>query len=137
MGAAISFFLDPQQGRRRRAITRDRTTAMFRRTFRRAEGMGRGVRARTHGLKQRVTHLVPEDTAPNDPTLAQKVRSDVLRGEGHINVNVEDGIVVLRGEIERPERIRDIEAAVRKIHGVRDVRNMLHLPGTPAQMQTR
>ena len=31
LGAALTYFFDPEQGRRRRAMTRDRIAAMFRR----------------------------------------------------------------------------------------------------------
>ena len=38
----------------------------------------------------------------------------------------------LRGQVDRPELIHDLEEAVRKVPGVRGVENLLHLPGTPA-----
>ena len=53
--------------------------------------------------------------------------------KGRININAEGGVIVLRGELERPEQINAVEAAVRRVAGVRDVENLLHLPGTPAQ----
>ena len=34
--------------------------------------------------------------------------------------------------MERPELIEALEAKVRKVQGVRDVENLLHLPGTEA-----
>jgi osmotically-inducible protein OsmY len=52
--------------------------------------------------------------------------------QGRINLNVEDGVVVLRGQLERPEQIRHLEASVRKVPGVKGVKNLLHLPGAPA-----
>jgi osmotically-inducible protein OsmY len=55
--------------------------------------------------------------------------------KGSVNINVErDGVVVLRGEVQRPEQMAGIEARVRSIPGVRDVENLLHQPGTPARM---
>jgi hypothetical protein len=44
-------------------------------------------------------------------------------------VNVEDGVVVLRGEVERSTQILEIEGAVRRIPDVLDVQNLLHRPG--------
>ena len=52
--------------------------------------------------------------------------------KGQININAEDGRIVLRGQMERPDQIRTIEKAVRKVHGVREVQNLLHLPDMPA-----
>ena len=67
--------------------------------------------------------------------LAHKVETELCRDPSidkeRININAEDGVVVLRGELERPEQIRKLEEAVRKVPGVRDVRSHLHLPHTP------
>jgi osmotically-inducible protein OsmY len=88
---------------------------------------------------RKATHRSPEDPfPPNDVTLARKVESDLFRDpdvpKGRINVNAEGGIIVLRGELGRREQIEAVEAAVRRIPGVREVENLLHLPGTPARM---
>jgi hypothetical protein len=52
--------------------------------------------------------------------------------KGSISVNAEDGVVFLRGVMERPEDIEHMEAAMRRIAGVRGVENLVHAPGTPA-----
>jgi transcriptional regulator of aromatic amino acid metabolism len=52
--------------------------------------------------------------------------------KGKLNVDVSDAIVVLRGEVKSPDRMRALENAVRRIPGVLDVRSLLHLPRTPA-----
>jgi hypothetical protein len=39
--------------------------------------------------------------------------------------------VYLRGEIERPGTITEIERLASRVPGVTQVRNFLHLPGTP------
>jgi hypothetical protein len=139
MGAGLMYFFDPDQGRRRRNMTRDRVAATFRGGVRSAERAGRAAGAEAYGWSQKATHLTPENPIPaNDETLARKVESDLFRDpdvpKGRINVNVEDRMVVLRGELDRPEQINAIEAAVRKIPGVREVKNLLHLAGTPARM---
>jgi hypothetical protein len=72
----------------------------------------------------------------DDVTLARKVESQLFRGEdspkGQIDVNVVDGVVELRGQVKRPEDVNALEAKARSIPEVRDVRNLLHLPKTPA-----
>ena len=69
-------------------------------------------------------------------TLAHKVESQLYRRggvpKGQINVNAEDGVVFLRGVMERQEDIERMEAATRRIVGVRGVENLVHAPGTPA-----
>jgi osmotically-inducible protein OsmY len=72
----------------------------------------------------------------NDAVLVSKVESEVFGDpdipKGGISINAENGIVVLRGQVEDPEQIRRLEQAVGKIDGVLGVENLLHLPGTPA-----
>ena len=136
-GAGLMYFLDPAQGKRRRHVTRDRLLAAARRTGRRLQRFRRRVAADAYGLTRRVTHAEPPDTPlPNDPTLAQKVESILFRDpavpKGRLNINVVDGVVVLRGEVEHPDQIAALEREVRQIPGVRDVENYLHLPHTPA-----
>src|SRR5215211_6430386 len=133
-GAALVYMLDPDRGRRRRAMARDRLVATFRRGGRRAGRLRRRIGAGAYGVRQKVTHLRPEDAStPDDVTLVRRVESEVFRDpdvpKGQININAEDGVIILRGQVERPEQIEELEARVRKVHGVRDVDNLLHLPG--------
>jgi BON domain len=76
--------------------------------------------------------------APNDVTLAQKVESELFRGEavpkGQINVNAQDGVVQLRGEVPNEDLIGDLVEKARSVQGVLDVENLLHTPGQPAPM---
>jgi osmotically-inducible protein OsmY len=51
---------------------------------------------------------------------------------GAININAEEGVIVLRGELDRAEHISQLEEAARRVKGVRGVRNLLYLHGTPA-----
>jgi osmotically-inducible protein OsmY len=72
----------------------------------------------------------------NDAGLAAKVESEIFRGEdvpkGDVSVNVEDGVVYLRGQVGSPEKIRQLEEAAGQVEGVRGVQNLLHGPGEPA-----
>lgn len=52
--------------------------------------------------------------------------------KGHISINAEEGFAFLRGVLDRQEDIERIEVATRQIEGVREVENLIHLPGTPA-----
>jgi osmotically-inducible protein OsmY len=136
VGAALAYFFDRQNGKRRRHVTRDRTLAMFRSAGRQAGKAGRGVAAEAYGVTQKVQHLKEEPKDFDDVTLTRKVETEIFRPagvpKGRINVNVENGVVVLRGEADSPDMIDDLVAHARKVQGVRDVENLLHLPGTPA-----
>jgi osmotically-inducible protein OsmY len=51
-------------------------------------------------------------------------------------VNAEDGVVVLRGEADTLEMIEDLASKAHDVQGVRDVENLLHLPGTLPSSRT-
>ena len=135
-GAIAAFFLDPVNGRRRRSVARDWLLARLRRAGTGAAGATRGIAARAQGIGNRVVHLDEASQPENDQTLEQKVQSEMFQGlgipSGQININAEEGVIVLRGAVERPDHITEVERRVRAVAGVRDVRNLLHLQGTPA-----
>lgn len=139
-GMAISYFFDPRLGRTRRTKSRDRLGAMVRRTGRRVGRWGRSTGAKGYGAWMKATHPVEQPKDMDDATLVDKVESEVLRGpnvpEG-ITVNAEDGIVVLRGEVDTPERMTELAQAVLRVPGVAGVENLLHLPGEPAPNKAR
>jgi osmotically-inducible protein OsmY len=134
LGALAMYFLDPQSGARRRRVLQDRALAVPRRLRRRLARSARAARAETRAVVARATHLRERPKDLSDATLADKVRSEVFRDpalpKGDVNVNVEEGRVVLRGQVESPELVEELERRVRKVVGVRDVENLLHLPGT-------
>jgi osmotically-inducible protein OsmY len=137
LGAALSYFFDPEQGRGRRAMTRDRFVAFFRRRVRETERLGRSASAQAEGLVQKAKHLEEEPKPqPDDVTLTRKVETEIFRDadvpKGQINVNAENGKVYLRGQVGEPELIKDLEKRARKVQGVQEVENLLHLPGTEA-----
>jgi len=133
IGAVLAYFFDRDNGRKRRKEAIKRTAKAFRQTGRK----GQAVSAQAQGLKQKAAHLKERDKPqPDDVTLARKVESEIFRGpdvpKGQINVNVEDGVVYLRGELDQPNLIEDLGAQARKVKGVRAVENLLHVPGEEA-----
>jgi osmotically-inducible protein OsmY len=132
LGGIIGFFLDPRQGRRRRHEARDKALSVGRRGVRRAEQRAtrtaRGVRGRASRIAHRNGH--PQEL--DDASLADKVRSEALRDsevpKGQVNVNVEHGTVVLRGQLASQEQIDHLIHKAEKVHGVRGVKSLLHTP---------
>ena len=137
-GAATQYFLDAQAGRRRRHEARDRAMSFARREAHdamrkvdyaagRAKGAAAGMRP-TPSDDQKLAEL-------GDAALARKVESEIFRGadapKGEVDVNVEHGVVFLRGEVAA-EWIEKLEKDTENVVGVKAVRSLLHQPGTPA-----
>ncbi len=137
LGALLAYFFDPQNGTRRRHMLADRTGGALRSGRRRAEQTGRAVAAEASGVSQKVQHREEEPKDLDDATLKDKVQSELFRGadvpKGDINVNVQNGVVQLRGEVERPELIDELVEQTRKVQGVQEVENLLDTPGTEAR----
>lgn len=133
LGAVAVYLLDPVQGRGRRTRLMDQAAALVRRVSDRGRRIGLRVASDAEGFAERMEHGTREYSPPNDVTLARKVESEVLGHtdvpSGSVLVNVEQGVVVLRGQVERPDLIVDLEKATRRVSGVEDVENLLHLPG--------
>ena len=138
LGAGVQYVMDPVSGRRRRAIARDRTAGAARTTSHRATRAIRNLRSTGYGMSQKVLHLRDQVKDLDDVTLAHKVETELFRNpdvpKGQINVNVQAGVVQLRGEVATPDMLSDLAARTRRISGVQEVENLLHLPGTPAPM---
>jgi osmotically-inducible protein OsmY len=133
LGALLAYFFDRDNGRRRRALARDRLRAYFGKVSERAEQAS----AKAEAVKQKATHLKEEEKPqPDDVTLARKVETEIFRDadvpKGQINVNAENGKIVLRGEVEKPAMIKDLEKRAKKVQGVAEVENLLHTPGSAA-----
>jgi osmotically-inducible protein OsmY len=130
IGAALAYFFDPDNGRRRRKIAADKAGKYVRVAGRQAQGAA----AQAEGLKQKATHLKEEPKAqPDDVTLARKVETEIFRGadvpKGQININAEDGVVYLRGEVEQPDLIEDLES--------RPARKRPPRPNSPSSARAR
>ena len=127
LGALIAYFFDPQSGSSRRAEARQRIPAMLRRTSAKA---GKAASSQATAVKAKTMHRKEtEKPQPDDVTLARKVETEIFRDadvpKGNINVNAENGKVVLRGVVEEPSLIEDLEQRTKKVQGVREVENLL------------
>jgi osmotically-inducible protein OsmY len=135
-GATGAFFLDPQSGKRRRHVARDRAMALLRRGAAESKRKARYASGVAKGAAHEATGHGDGASELPDPDLANKVRSEIFRDadapKGDVNVNAESGIVYLRGEVKSPEEVNRLAEQARGISGVRDVVNLLHTPGQPA-----
>ena len=135
LGAALKYFLDPESGESRRAMVQSRLRGFFRQ----GEKLGHTASSQARGLGEKAKSRGDSSKSPTDDvTLARKVESEIFSDEdvpkGQINVNAENGKIVLRGEVGEQEMIRDLEKRARSVQGVNEVENLLHLPGAEAPM---
>jgi hypothetical protein len=136
-GVLLAWYFDPDRGARRRNITRDRVISVFRRTGNGIGRIGHKLGSDAYGWGQKAAHPgFTQEQPANDAALARKVETELFRGrsvpKGQINVNAQEGVVVLRGQLDRPEEIRELVAAAGRIPGVKAVENLLHTAGNPA-----
>lgn len=131
LGAGLAYLFDPNAGAQRRNTLRDKLASKASSGAGDLAGAARGIGAKAAGTvaAARSDETVP----PNDQALAEKVKSEVLGDpdvpKDKINVDVSDGIVALRGEVESREVMQAVHEKAERVTGVREVQNLLHLPG--------
>jgi osmotically-inducible protein OsmY len=128
------FFLDRQNGARRRHMVRDRTRAVLRRRSRDAARRAKYLEGVAEGVAYKAAHAVPgvggHKEPPDDVTLAQKVESIAFRQagvpKGQVSVNADNAVIYLRGRLESDGQIEELVRATHAIEGVNGVKNLLH-----------
>jgi osmotically-inducible protein OsmY len=137
VGAAAAYFLDPQGGAKRRNETREKAVAKAKHGAQDAASTAKHAAETARGKVHDVTPSIPgKGETPDDVTLARKVETEIFRAadapKGSVSVNAENGVLFLRGEVPEREWIDRLADEARKVDGVKEVRNLLHLPGTEA-----
>ena len=139
IGTGLMFLLDPGQGKRRRALLRDKCYWAARKT---GEGVGvtaRDLRNRTYGLVSGVQSRFSSEPV-DDSVLVDRVRSKLGRIVSHpraIDVSVQNGRATLSGPILTAE-VPQLLACVNRISGVNQVVNQLETheePGNHPKLQ--
>ena len=125
-GAAAMYYLDPETGRRRRALVRDKGAAAGRDARESARATGRRVSNRMRGAKAELESGM-DDSPVSDDVLQARIRSRLgheVSRPGDVEVQVNDGHVVLSGSAPA-EEMDSLARAVAGIDGVSDVENRL------------
>ncbi|HEX7331629.1 MAG TPA: BON domain-containing protein [Pyrinomonadaceae bacterium] len=123
LGTGLMYLLDPDRGRRRRALLRDKGAWAMRKTGDCIEVTARDVRNRVQGI----THVHSSSEPVDDRKLAERVRSKLGRIVSHpgaIEVNAQNGKVTLSGPI-LVEEIPELLSCVNGVRGVNQVINEL------------
>ena len=118
------YFLDPERGRRRRAMWRDRVRHQIRTA-------GKGVVSAAQAAASRSRALVSRTPRPFEPVsdelLVERVRSQighVVSDAGMVEVAAHDGLVTLSGQAYCGE-VRRLLRRVARVPGVQHVENAL------------
>jgi osmotically-inducible protein OsmY len=141
IGAAAAYFLDNDSGNRRRKQMSDKAGRFARQGTGTVQGAAQATGAQAQGIAQKAKQKATGgDSAPGDDnTLKAKVETEIFREadapKGSVDVSVANGVVELRGQVDDRAQIEALELKTRMVTGVREVRNLLHLPGeTPANV---
>jgi hypothetical protein len=136
LGATAALLLDPARGRARRARLVDRSAGFARHLIHAGERQLRHLGSLVTGKLSALRSLGEPTEWANDATLKERVESELLGDpkvpKGAININAEQGIVVLRGEVPSERMRTRLAKRAGEVHGVWYVENLLHLPGEPA-----
>jgi osmotically-inducible protein OsmY len=136
-GAAAAHFLDRESGARRRNTLRDQALAKARKgkseAFRQADQAAGKAKGAAAGA---MPSMPGKSEEPDDITLAHKVESEIFRDaaapKGDVSVDVQKGVVNLRGTVADEQWIARLGEHAGQVDGVKGVNNLLHQPGTPA-----
>jgi hypothetical protein len=127
LGALAMYVMDPDRGRRRRAIARDKARSLFADAGDMLGTAARDVRYRMQGLRARARRLMQRHEVPEDLVLIERVRTKLGRVCSHphaIQVGANHGRVTLSGPVLAVEAEHLLDAA-RATWGVREVEDRL------------
>jgi len=127
LGAMAMYAFDPDKGRRRRALARDKAVSVLLDTRHAAGATRRDVTHRLEGLRARARRLWRHRPTTDDLQLIERVRARMGRLVTHphaIQVGANRGRVTLSGPILARE-VAPLLASIRTVWGVDSVENQL------------
>jgi len=127
LGAVAMYAFDPDKGRRRRALARDKAYSLMLDTRHAAGATRRDVAHRLDGLQARVRRLWTTRPTADDLQLIERVRARMGRMVSHphaLQVGALRGRVTVSGPVLAHEKA-SLLAAVRTVWGVHGVEDLL------------
>lgn len=128
VGGVAMYFFDPDKGRRRRALVRDRAVKVSTDARHFVEQGTRDLKNRGSAATGRVRSILKRHDA-SDQVLAERVRSKMGRYVGHpgaVEVSASGGRVTLSGSVLAHEH-RELIEAVSQVPGVSDIYDQLSI----------
>lgn len=135
LGAGLMYLFDPLQGRRRRALLRDRVTRIVNSSEDFLDKASRDLNNRITGMTSELESLLSREV-PTDRTLVERVRSKMGRYVSHpgaIEVTADQGRVVLHGQVLSNE-LDELLSAVKSVRGVEQLEHQLQVHDGPANI---
>lgn len=132
LGAGVMFILDPDRGKRRRALLRDKAIHLSRVGSCTVGKISRDVRNRAVGVVSELRASLKEGQVP-DSVLVDRVKARLGRYPVHdraIAVDAQNGTVTLKGDVLANE-VETLLSAVSAVRGVNDVINELIVHESP------
>lgn len=126
LGTGLMFLLDPDRGKRRRALLRDKCVWSARKTGEAAQVTARDIRNRAQGIASSIQSSFNSEPVDN-AKLMERVRSKLGRVVSHphaIDVSAQNGRITLSGPI-LTEEVPYLLACVNRVSGVNEVVNHL------------
>ena len=126
LGAALMYVLDPERGKRRRALVRDKAVRAVNRASGTLGARSRDWRNRARGVAAEVKAMTRSERV-DDAVLEERVRAELGRlvsNPGRIDVTAFGGTVTLSGPVVMSE-FGDLLDAVLGVSGVVNVENRL------------
>lgn len=134
-GAALMYFLDPNEGRRRRAMLRDQVEKFMNTAADRTEGMIENISDRAQGIAAEKTRTLTSEEV-SDEVMVARVRSamgHVLSSAHNVEVIANNGLVTLSGSVPTQE-VDTLISTVKALPGVHGVDNRLEMYEDAANM---
>lgn len=131
IGAAARHFLDSS----RRNELRDQALSKARSGASSAAATASHAASKAKGAVSTATPGGHHIEDVDDVTLARKVETEIFRDadapKGDVSIDVQAGVVYLRGTVADEPWIERLGDGAKKVDGVKGVKNLLHRPGTP------
>ncbi len=136
VGMGLMYMLDPDRGRTRRALARDKAGSLVLHTSTSATHEARNIRNHAKGLVHDATKLFSRSSAISDIDLSNQIRAQMLNVVPHpesLHVTVHHRRVTLSGPI-LSNQVQKVIEQVAMIPGVAGVNNRLTVYQSPEDM---
>lgn len=133
LGAGLMYLLDPDGGRRRRAVARDKTVHGLKVSGKAVRKTSADMGNRTKGLVAKAGSHLRKASSDDDHVLSARVRSKLGRCLAHpsaVQVECEDGRIILSGQVSASE-MDTLLSKVQKVMGVHEVESRLEIQQGP------
>jgi uncharacterized membrane protein len=124
VGGLLVYFLDPDTGKRRRALVKDQSAKLLREADEAIEKASRDLSNRARGAVAEARSLLPLGGV-SDEVLVEQIRSRIGRVVSFphfVEVSARDGVATLRGAVLQSEldNLLSTVASTRNVHSVRN-----------------